>query len=135
MIFLVNLNQHHSEKWSLKQIKGAMGFVVGAVGEAPRNLEDFGYLMERIILLATDAGLGTCWLGGSFTRSRFAKKISATNGESVPAVFSVGYSTEPRLVETAIRRRVTGDRRLPWEQVFFDQQFGAPLSPETYAAR
>ena len=54
-----------------------------AVGE--KNLEDFGYTMERIILFATDLGLGTCWLGGSFTKSRFAEKISANGSERVPA--------------------------------------------------
>ncbi len=55
-------------------IKGATGFIVGAVGHSRKNLEDFGYMMESAILFATDMGLGTCWLGGSFTRSSFAKK-------------------------------------------------------------
>ncbi|MGZ6250084.1 MAG: nitroreductase family protein [Syntrophales bacterium] len=45
-------------------IKGAAGFIVGAVGPSSKNLEDFGYMMERVILSATDMGLGTCWLGG-----------------------------------------------------------------------
>ena len=43
-------------------IRGATGFIVGAAGDGPRNLEDYGYELERIVLMATDLGLGTCWL-------------------------------------------------------------------------
>ena len=57
-------------------IKGPAGFLVGASREADHNLEDFGFLMERLILLATDLGLGSCWLGGTFTKSRFADKVN-----------------------------------------------------------
>jgi nitroreductase len=52
-------------------IKGATGFIMGTVGHSEKNLEDYGYVMERAILFATDIGLGTCWFGGTFTRSRF----------------------------------------------------------------
>jgi nitroreductase len=110
-------------------IKKPAGFIVGAVKQADRDMEDFGYLMERIILYATDLGLGTCWLGGSFTRSRFAKKIATIDGESVPAVASVGYVADRQRWFDAIARRYVGaDRRRPWEQMFFDGRFDAPLS-------
>ena len=44
-------------------------------------MEDFGYLMERVILYATALGLGTCWLGGTLTKSSFAEKIDLRAGE------------------------------------------------------
>ena len=37
-------------------IRGATGFIVGAVRHSKKNLEDYGYLMERAILFATDIG-------------------------------------------------------------------------------
>lgn len=112
-------------------IKGATGFVIGAVEDGVGNLEDFGYEMERIILYATDLGLGTCWLGGTFTRSRFAKKISATMAEMVPAVTSVGYIATGRSMQDSLSRQVAGsDHRLPWERLFFDGKYGSPLSRE-----
>jgi hypothetical protein len=112
-------------------IRGATGFIIGAVKDGAGNLEDFGYQMERIILYATDLGLGTCWLGGTFTKSRFAKKISATNGESVPAVTSMGYMAEQhRMLDSLSRQTAGSDQRLPWERLFFDGQYGSPLSPE-----
>ena len=111
-------------------IKGATGFIVGAVGPSPKNLEDFGYMMERAILFATDMGLGTCWLGGSFTRSSFAKKISATVEEVVPAVTSVGSILEKKQPGVTIRQIVGGHNRKPSENLFFREKFGVPLSPD-----
>ena len=77
-------------------IKGASGFIIGATRPAPMNLEDYGYALERLVLLATELGLGTCWLGGSFTRSGFARKIGAAKDEQIPAVASIGYIADPQ---------------------------------------
>lgn len=110
-------------------IKGATGFIVGATGIHGKNLEDFGYLMERIVLYATDLGLGTCWLGGTFTKSSFAEKIRRIDGELVPAVVSTGEIASKRgLVDRIIRRGANAERRRPWEALFFDGTNGAPLS-------
>ena len=57
-------------------IKNPPAFMVGAMPRSQYDLEDFGYLMETIILYATSLDLGTCWLGGTFTKSRFAKAIN-----------------------------------------------------------
>ncbi len=93
-------------------IKGAAGFLVGATRDGEEKLEDFGWQMERLILLATDLGLGTCWLGGTFTKSSFAKKISARSDELIPAVVAIGYiARQPRTTDRFIRRGAQGDRR------------------------
>lgn len=55
-------------------IRGATGFIIGAVKRSPHNMEDFGYLMEQAVLFATDIGLGTCWLGGSFRKAALPGK-------------------------------------------------------------
>ncbi len=112
-------------------IRNPAGFILGAMGEGQKNLEDFGYAMERIILFATDLGLGTCWLGGSFTKGRFADRISAKGVERVPAVTSVGYISEERSGFGAQIRQRFGDanrKRYPWERLFFRGGFDVPLS-------
>jgi hypothetical protein len=110
-------------------IRGAGAFIVGAVSPGERHLEDYGHAMEQLVLFATSLGLGTCWLGGSFTRSSFSRAVEATWQERVPAVAAVGVIPD---IEAArggmIRRRVGADLRLPWERLFFDAAFGAPLS-------
>jgi nitroreductase len=116
-------------------IRGATAFILGAVGEGERNLEDFGYLMECVILYATALGLGTCWLGGTFTKSRFARRLELAEGETMPAVAAAGYPADERhAVEVVTRRSVGADRRRPWEALFFWQRFGLPLSREMAGA-
>ena len=119
-------------------IHGATGFIIGAIqvpepGEnAPHYLEDFGYNMEKIILQATALGLGTCWLGGTFTKSSFARAVKLQDGELIPCVSATGYpSDEPHLVERLIRSRARPERRRPWQQLFFDGDFDHPLERES----
>ena len=110
-------------------IDGATAFIAGAIEHAPRCLEDYGYLMEHAILLATDLGLGTCWLGGTFSKSSFARKIGLTGGELMPAVTAIGYPVEASFSKDRIRRMAGSNSRRPLEELFFDAAFGAPLSP------
>ena len=113
-------------------IKGATGYIVGATSSDGRHLEDFGYLLEKIVLYATGLGLGTCWLGGTFTRSSFARRIEVKKDEMVPSVASVGYiAKQPRRVDGLIRRGAKADERLPWEQLFFFNNFDVPLEKGT----
>jgi nitroreductase len=108
-------------------IKGATGFMVGAVRRAPRDLEDYGHLMEQAILYATGLGLGTCWLGGTFTKSSFAARIGGlADDEVMPAVASLGYIGDDGTER--IREREAGSRRLPASELFFEERFGELLN-------
>jgi nitroreductase len=112
-------------------IRGATGFIIGAVQQGEKALEDFGYQMEKAILATTEIGLGTCWLGGTFTKSGFAKKLGLNAGEFMPAVTSTGYiPVEQDSRETLVRRRLLADCRFPWEQLFFDGALNRPLTFE-----
>lgn len=112
-------------------IKNAAGFIIGAVKDGPNNLEDFGYVMEKNILFATSIGLGTCWLGGTFTKSTFADKIALRPDESIPAVAATGHiASRKSLLEKTMRWGAGADSRKPRQTLFFDGAFGRPLSPE-----
>ena len=107
-------------------IKGATGFIVGAVRRAPNDLEDYGYLLEQIVLSATDLGLGTCWLGGTFTRSSFVRRFGGLeHDETLPAVVSIGLIGDDGAER--IREREEGSRRLPSSELFFERSFDEPL--------
>jgi nitroreductase len=115
-------------------IKNPTGFIAGVVGAEDKNLEDFGYLTESVILYATDLGLGTCWLGGSFTRSTFIERFPLGRGETMPAVVATGYPLDGSRTSDLIRQRAGSDERLGWDSLFFDGKFGQLLSPEKAGA-
>ena len=107
-------------------IKGVTGFLVGAVEKGPGDLEDYGYLLEEAVLEATRLGLGTCWLGGTFTRSSFTSRFGGIGrDETIPAVVSVGYPEEDGAER--IRRRTEGDGRFPPEELFFAEEWMVPI--------
>ena len=106
-------------------IKGATGFIVGTVQRGPKDMEDYGHLLEQIVLSATDLGLGTCWLGGSFTKSSFADRIALTATETMPAIVATGH-IDGTTTKEQIRRRPLS-RRLPAAQLFFEGGFGTPI--------
>ncbi|GAP21409.1 nitroreductase family [Leptolinea tardivitalis] len=105
-------------------IKQPSGFIIGATVDGEKNLEDFGYQMELLILKAADLGLGTCWLGGSFTRSTFSKRMAVRKDEILPAVVSIG---RPDLEKT--REQIDMSRkRFDPEKLFFSGNFTHPLT-------
>ena len=110
-------------------IKGASGYIVGAVRKGPGDLEDYGYLLEEVILRATELGLGTCWLGGTFTRSSFTSRFGGiARDEIMPAVVSTGYPGDDGAER--IREREEGTRRFPPDELFFAGEFDRPLGRE-----
>ena len=110
-------------------LKGVKGFIAGTVCMGPKNMEEYGYQLEKIVLSATDQELGTCWLGGTFTKSSFARKMNAAREERLPAVVAMGLiGDEAQARQTAVRQSLGADNRLPWESLFFDEKFNVPLS-------
>jgi len=111
-------------------IKGAQDFIVGAVEKSKFDREHFGYLMETIILSATDMGLGTCWLGGFFNKSLFSAKINSEPNEIVPAITPIGYYVKRTVKEKAIRSFIKANKRFSWNKIFFKAELNTPLTHE-----
>jgi nitroreductase len=81
---------------------------VGRDGGADESQSDVGYVGEAFILEATDLGLGTCWIAGSFDKERAAGVVELAPGERVVAITPLGYPTDKqpggeRLLRTAVR--------------------------------
>jgi nitroreductase len=109
-------------------IRNPQGFIVGIMGPGPRNLEDLGFVMEVAVLEATDLGLGTCWLGGFFRKSRFAGKAGLAEAETMPAVISLGYCADEGRSGGMFGRIARRTARLPAERLFFSGTFDRPLA-------
>ena len=111
-------------------IIGAQDFIVGAIENSKYDREHFGYILESLILAATDLGLGTVWLGGTFNHSLFSAKIEKKENEVVPAITPVGYRAARTSKEIKIRSYAKADKRFPWEKLFFEGNFSTPLLAE-----
>jgi nitroreductase len=110
-------------------IKNAQFFLVGSVKKGNLAMEDYGYCKEKLILQATDLGLGTCWLGGTFQISRFAQAIGLQEGELLPTISPVGYPARQKsFTERMMRWNAGSDNRKPWSDIFFAGNFSQSLT-------
>ena len=109
-------------------IKGAKLFIVGAVKRSDKSMEDYGYCLEKIILMATVLGFGTCWIGGTFKRSSFAKRINVSHDEVVPAISPIGYARgKGSTIDSVVRFIARSHKRKQWSELFFNDNIHTPL--------
>jgi nitroreductase len=112
-------------------VQGHPCFVAGCIARGPRAEVDYGHAFQGVVLHLTRLGLGTCWLGGTFSRGEFARVLRPGAGEVIPAVSPLGYAAARRgLVERVVRFGARADDRLPWSTLFFDGSSRVPLSRE-----
>jgi len=117
-------------------IRGNPYFVAGAIARGPHAEIDYGYVLEGVILRLTGLGLGTCWLGGTFSRSDFARLLKLGPNERVPAVTPLGFAaTKKGVVERVVRWGAAADSRLAPEKLFFGPDGTTPFRPDAADAR
>lgn len=110
-------------------IKDPAAFITGAIPDQPGALEDLGFNMELLILKATELEIGSCWLGGTFTKRRFASQADPGQEFHVPAVTALGYPTDRKgWIDRAARGYAGADHRLGWDRLFFKDTWEEPLS-------
>lgn len=113
---------------SYGNIKGAAIFIAGTVKTGERAMEDFGYCMEKNVLLATSMGLGTVWLAGSMNRSSFALEMNASKDEVIPAISPLGYAADKRsLMDKVVRAVSGGNNRKEFGKLFYSSDISTPL--------
>ncbi|SHJ38116.1 nitroreductase family protein [Parasporobacterium paucivorans] len=116
-------------------ISGADSFLVGIIDKEEKDALTFGYLFEKIILCATDLGIQTCWLGGTFNKSDFEKTVNLRENEFIPIVSPIGYKREnPRIFETVMRFSIGADKRKAWNELFFEKNNSEPMNEKTIGA-
>jgi nitroreductase len=113
-------------------ISGAVTFIAGIVNRDEKDAARFGYLFEKIVLFATDLGLSTCWLGGTFKREDFKRQLTLSANEHLAIISPVGYPKDkPRALETAMRAMIGANSRKPWRELFFNKDGRTPLEEKS----
>ncbi len=124
---------------ALSEIKGLASYgtlkgvntVLACIQKNGTSMFDYGFLIERIILFAEQLDIGTCWMGGTFSRASFLKAIPMEADETLPVIISMGYATEKENRKSAmLRYMIKADKRKPFNTLFFDSRIDIPLSAE-----
>ncbi|ALC91826.1 nitroreductase [Bacillus sp. FJAT-18017] len=113
-------------------IKNPSAYLVGICKNEKDDLIDFGYCFHKLVIHVGGLGMGTCWMGGTFSRNSFEKELSISSEEFIPCVTPIGYPKEKqRLFDKAVRAVVKADNKKPWDKLFYDGDLKTPLVRET----
>lgn len=112
-------------------VSGTDLYVGGKIKRVPNANAAFGYSFELLVLYAQSIGIGTVWLGGTMNRSAFEDAMELDSDEMMPCASPLGYPAQKMsLKESMMRKAIKANERLPFEELFFDGSFDAPLTKE-----
>lgn len=112
---------------SVPVISGCDTYIAGKMKKQKHAEEAFGFSFERIVLFATDLGIGTTWIAGTMDRKGFEKVISLKEDEVMPCISPLGYPAEKMsLKEIAMRKAIRADKRLDPADLFFENDLNTP---------
>lgn len=102
------------------------GFISGECQNNFEELVDYGFVFQKLILSLTKLKFDTCWIGGTFKRKIYEKKL--VENEIVPAITPVGYRAQKRtMIERFIRKSAESDNRKIFGELFKDYNTLEPL--------
>lgn len=112
-------------------IKGEDTYLAAKVARMDNYEIAFGYSFEEACLYAESLGLGTVMLAASLSRAAFEKVMDLQTNEVFPLASPVGYPAERQaFLEKTMRKALNADSRLPFGEVFFDEDFSKGLSED-----
>lgn len=108
-------------------IRGSRYFLAVSCEKEKFALQALGYTFEKLVLYCTSLGLGTVWLGGTFTRGTFAKAMNLKENEVLPIVSPLGYEGgEHSFLAKQFNKNT--NKRKNYSEVFFNEEFSCGLT-------
>jgi Putative TM nitroreductase len=112
-------------------IKNPSAYLVGVTENNQVSLLDFAYTFQKLILLLTEWGIGTCWMGGTFSRTSFERELQMGESEFIPGITPIGYPNQKtRVFDKAVRLVVKADNKKPWDKLFYKANFENSLTKD-----
>lgn len=110
-------------------IKGAKDFLAITVKDQPYAMEAIGYQFENLVLYATDMGIGTVWLAGTFKRKDFINAIEIGEDDLFPCICPLGYpALKQSFLEKITKASLGSKKRKDWDKLFFLDDFTKVLT-------
>lgn len=123
-IIEIDLNDDKQMKLNYGGIKNNRNYILGIVENNSISRISYGYLMELIILKATELNLGTCWIG-VFDPEYFSD-LNIPVGKTIPSLAIYGYEDNSfSLIDKITRYAVKASKRKELTELFFDGDFNS----------
>src|ERR1035437_4938890 len=107
-------NDDKQMKLDYGMIQGHTTYILGTSKSTVASRVNYGYLMEKVVLKATEMNLSTCWIGAF--DSAYFNEVFIEDGFDIPSILIVEYSDALEMVRLA----PSSGNTQPW-RVFFDE--------------
>lgn len=115
-------------KLSSPVLAGEKLYVSAMTARGEHAEEAYGYAFQDLLMHAHKMGLGTVWIGGTMPRDKFESASGLSEYEIMPCISPLGkVAKKMSIKETMMRKGVKADSRLDFEEIFFAENFDAPL--------
>ncbi len=122
-------NSDKQMKLNYGMIKGHSTYILGTSKSTVASRVNYGYLMERVILKATEMNISTCWIG--YFDHTYFNEVSIEDGYEIPSIIIIGYSEDRQTYQDKfVRFTINASNRQSWEKLFFNYKSKAPLTSE-----
>jgi nitroreductase len=110
-------------------IQGHNTYILGTSKSSIDSRVNYGYLMEKVVLKATEIEISTCWIG--YFDDSYFNEVSIEDGFEIPSIVIVGYSEDRKpYLDKFIRFAVSASKRNSWHKLFFNYRLKTPLTPK-----
>ncbi|MBN1649710.1 MAG: hypothetical protein JW857_00195 [Bacteroidales bacterium] len=113
-------------------IQGHKTYVLGSSLSNSDSRINYGYLMEKIVLKASEFNISSCWVG--YFDPNYFKEINIKKGYEIPSILILGYAEKQSVGERLVRMTIKANKRNDWETMFFDLNTKSPLDPKQIPA-
>lgn len=104
-------------------------YILGTSAISLMGRLNYGFLLEKIVLKATDLDLSTCWVG--YFDPNYFNEIKIDADTEIPSIIIVGYPRKnSTLQERLTRMSIRASYRKAWNELFFCDDFNTPLNYE-----
>ncbi len=110
-------------------IQGHKSYLLGISKSSILSRVNYGYLMEKVVLKATEIGISTCWVG--YFDNTFFNEIIIEDGFEIPGIVMIGYSGDRQTFKEKFARfTLNASKRQDWGKLFFNFKTKVPLTPD-----
>jgi len=88
-----------------------------------------GMVMENMVLWLTSQGLGTCWVGGTFSLSYVSKYVAVRENDKIAAMVAAGEAAARDSLLSGIMKSAIGSRHRKKFEELFKTEVDSPFRP------
>jgi hypothetical protein len=114
-------------KFNYGMIQGHNTYILGTSKSSIDSRVNYGYLMEKVVLKATENNMSTCWVG--YFDSSYFNEVNVEDGFEIPGIVIIGYSDNRQTYQDKfIRLSISASKRQSWDKLFFNYKLKTPLT-------